>query len=198
MYTVLIPESFYGAEYTRPVATLGVDKILVSSTEVPSPLIYLLIKSLVENKAYFSSFSPIFFEYLGREPNPDEHNLPLHAGAWRYFNRDEPDFLERYAEVINVGMYAIVLIASLGIALMRARKRLKKNRIDVFYGQLLEIRVRLEAGVSNEALRAEIKEIEERAFRMLIDEELLADESMTIFLLQVQGLIAEIDRQTSP
>ncbi len=196
MYTVLIPESFYGPEYTQPVATLGVDKILVSSTQVPAPLIYLMMQSLVENKAYFSSLNPIFFEYLGREPDPDDYNLPLHPGAWRYFNRDEPDFLERYADVINVAMYGVVLIVSLGIALYRSRRRVKKNRIDVFYAQLLEIRSRLEEGAPVSELRSEVRWIEDHALRMLINEELLADESMTIFLLQVQGLLTELDRKS--
>ena len=73
-------------------------------------------------------------------------------------------------------------------------RRQKKNRIDVFYADLLDIRERAHAGADAAALRAEVRDIEGRAFSMLIDEQLVADESMTIFLLQVQNLLNELDQ----
>lgn len=194
LQTVIIPAGIYGPTYTRPLVTMGLYKIMVGRTELPGPLVYMLMKSLVENKPYFTSLDPMFFEYLGQEPGPDDYNLPLHSGAWRYFNRDEPDFIERYAEVINMGMYGLVLLGTLAIGLYRRGRRQKKNRIDVFYADLLEIRERAKTGADAAALRAEVRDLEGRAFSMLIDEQLVADESMTIFLLQVQNLLNELDR----
>lgn len=192
--TVIVPAGMYGPSYTRPLVTIGVDRILVGRSVLPGPLVYMMMKALVENKAYFTSLDPVFFEYLGQKPDPNDYNLPLHPGAWRYFNRDAPDFIERYAEVINMGMYSLVLLGSLAIGLYRWRRRQKKNRIDVFYADLLDIRERAHAGADVAALRAEVRDIEGRAFSMLIDEQLVADESMTIFLLQVQNLLNELDQ----
>ncbi|MFT5483073.1 MAG: TRAP-type uncharacterized transport system substrate-binding protein [Halieaceae bacterium] len=195
LQTVIIPKGMYGPDYLKPIVTLGVDTILAGRKELPGPLVYLMMKALIENKPYFTSLSPIFFEYLGQEPDPNTYNLPMHAGAWRYFNRDEPDFLERYAELINTGLYALVLVGSVGIAIYRSRRKRKKNRIDVFYAQLLALRQRSQTERDTTALCAEVRRIEAEAFQLLIDEQLVADESMTIFLLQVQNMIAELENR---
>jgi hypothetical protein len=71
------------------------------------------------------------------------------------------------------------------VAFVRWRKQAKKDRIDVYYQQLLELRGQIPFANAEERtdMLASVKEIETRAYQQLIDEQLLADESFLIFLM---------------
>ena len=74
---------------------------------------------------------------------------------------------------------AVVLVSGfLGLARWRARR--KKDRIDVFYLKVLDIRARAQAE-DHHRLRQELLELEKEAFASLIAGKLAADESFRIF-----------------
>ncbi len=88
--------------------------------------------------------------------------------------------MERYAETINLLVYMAFLLITGFIAFGRWRNHQKKDRIDVFYQRVFEIRDRI-GQQSAEQLLAELDALEREAFDSLIREKLLADESFRIF-----------------
>ena len=127
---------------------------------------------------------------------PARLSIPLHPGARSYFDRDEPTFLERYAEVMALGLSLLIAVISAGFAFARWTARRQKNRIDVYYRELLQIRKDYRAATRGpEEARSAVDALEEKAFDQLIDERLAADESFRIFETLVSETRLEISRE---
>ncbi len=195
MYAVVIPATTYNIPGNEvDVPTLATDTLLVTRKDVPERLIYEFTRTLVEQKPRFTSVAPQLFQGITESFDPLELNFPLHSGARRYLERDEPSALERYAETINMLVYVtfLVLTGLLGLARWRARR--KKDRMDTYYQQVLAIRGRAEEEDAAQ-LMAELKELEEHAFESLIAERLAADESFRIFTDLLERTRASLERQ---
>lgn len=177
------------------ISTLSVDTLLVASTDAPEIAIYWMTRSLLEQKARFAAIEPNIFSWLTEDFDPMELNFPLHRGARLYLERNEPGFLERYAETINLLVYLGFLILTSLVGLARWQARRKKNRVDVFYARVLDIRDRAVREPA-EALLAELLALEKDAFEQLIAERLAADESFRIFT-ELLGSVREDLRQLS-
>jgi TRAP-type uncharacterized transport system substrate-binding protein len=162
------------------IKTIGVDTLLVTRKDLSINMAYLLAKTLFENKPRFIAVAPSIFSGIRFSFDPMELNFPLHPGARRYLERDEPGFLERYAETINMLVYLVFLLISSFLAFARWRAHRKKDRIDTFYTRALGIRERAD-GVNNMALKQELLALEQEAFHSLIGEKLAANESFRIF-----------------
>jgi hypothetical protein len=109
----------------------------------------------------------------------------MHPGALDYLRQDEPTFVERYSGVAEVLVTIVIGVISGGYALLRIYRIRRKNRIDRFYVEVIRIRdsVRPDASeTEREAAIAEIRELQDRAFGMLVEERLAADESFRIFI----------------
>lgn len=183
--------------YTLPgneqaIRALSVDMLLVARKEVPAAQLYRFTKTLLEQKSRFAAVAPETFRWMNTEFAHESLSFPLHSGARAYLERDEPGFLERYAEAISLLVYLLVLCLTGLVALGRWQARRKKNRIDVFYADLMQIKGRL-GEVPGAELLAELDVLEARAFEMLIDEQLAADESFRIFLQLMQSTRFIID-----
>ena len=160
--------------------TLAVDTLLVARADAPERAVYELTQTLIEQKARFAAIAPNIFSWLSEDFDPLALNFPLHRGARAYLERDEPGFLERYAESLNFIVYLSFLVLTGVVALARWQARRKKNRVDTFYAKVLEIRERA-ARESKEELLEELGALEKEAFGLLISERLAADESFRIF-----------------
>ena len=178
------------------ISTLSVDTLLVAGKDVPEIAIYRLTRSLIEQKARFAAIQPNIYSWLTEDFDPMELNFPLHPGARAYLERDEPGFLERYAETINLLVYLGFLVLTSLLALTRWQDRRKKNRVDVFYAKVLEIRDRA-AAERSEALLAELLALEKDAFAQLIDERLAADESFRIFTELLDSVRQDLRNQAA-
>ncbi len=164
----------------KEIMTVGVDTLLVTRKAVPEAIIYKLTKALVEQKPRFMAISPHMFAGIKETFDPLDLNFPLHSGARRYLERDEPGMLERYAESINLLMYMGFLVLTGFVAFSRWRAHRKKDRIDRFYIRILAIRERASTEQHTVLLR-ELKALEGEAFTALVEEKLAADESFRIF-----------------
>ena len=126
------------------------------------------------------AIAPHLFAGINESFDPLDLNFPLHRGARSYLERDDPSFIERYAETINMLVYVSFLLISAFLAFARWREHKKKDRVDVFYKRVFEVR----DGMSN-ASQAEklalLNDIEREAFESLIKEKLSANESFRIF-----------------
>ena len=164
----------------QPLLTVAVDTLLVTRKEVPAATIYELTRTLLEQKPRFTAVAPQLFGGINESFDPLDLSFPLHAGARRYLERDEPSLLERYAESINMLVYVTFLFLTGFLALARWRDHRKKDRVDVFYQQVLAVRDRIGAEPP-QALLDELNLLERDAFSALINERLAADESFRIF-----------------
>ena len=162
------------------IATVAVDTLLVARKDVPESTIYQLTKTFIEQKPRLMAIAPHLFAGINESFDPLDLNFPLHRGARSYLERDDPSFIERYAETINMLVYVSFLLISAFLAFARWREHKKKDRVDVFYKRVFEVR----DGMSN-ASQAEklalLNDIEREAFESLIKEKLSANESFRIF-----------------
>ncbi|MEP4484353.1 MAG: TAXI family TRAP transporter solute-binding subunit [Halioglobus sp.] len=181
MSPTIIPPGTYklpGNEHT--LLTMAVDTLLVTHRDMPVPQAYQLTRTLLEEKQRLMAISPELFSAITEDFDPMDLSFPLHPGARRYLERDEPGLLERYAETINLFVYLAFLIATSLFALARWRARRSRDRIDGFYLQALGIQERI-VGEPSDKLLAELNTLEQSAFGSLINNKLSADESFRIF-----------------
>ncbi|WP_133300544.1 TAXI family TRAP transporter solute-binding subunit [Seongchinamella sediminis] len=160
--------------------TVAVDTLLVTRVQASEASIYQLTRTFLEQKPRLTAIAPHLFAGINASFDPLDLSFPLHRGARSYLNRDDPGFVERYAETINMLVYVSVLVVSAFLALARWREHRKKDRVDVFYRRVFEVR---DAGgeTSAEQKLQQLDAIEREAFESLISEKLSANESFRIF-----------------
>lgn len=177
----------------KDVLTLSVDTLLVTRKDVSVELIYLLTKTLFEHKPRFMAIAPSLFSAVNTSFDHMDLNFPLHPGARRYLERNEPSFLERYAETINMLVYVVFLLITGFLTAARWNAHRKKDRIDSFYTRAFAIRKQAQSGNCRE-LKKQLFELEDEAFASLINEKLAANESFRIFTDLLARIHSEIDR----
>lgn len=177
------------------IDALAVDMLLVAHAQLRDETVYDLTATLLEEKARFVAVEPALFRWLRSEFDEHELAFPLHRGARQYFERDEPGFLERYAETLNFLVYLTVLLLSGLLALGRWRARRRKDRIDGFYARVLDLRAHQGQRLPRELLE-ELEGVEREAFEALINERLAADDSFRIFTELVHGLRRDLERRS--
>ncbi len=175
------------------ILTLSVDTILVTRKDISADLIYLLSKTLFEHKPRFMAIAPSLFSAINTNFDQMDLNFPLHAGTRRYLERNEPSFLERYAETINMLVYVVFLLISGFLAMARWNAHRKKDRIDTFYTRAFAIRKQAQPENCRE-LKEQLIKLEEEAFASLINEKLAANESFRIFTDLLARIHSEIDK----
>jgi len=124
--------------------------------------------------------------------------FPLHAGTRRYLDRDKPGFIERYVEVLALIFTVVITLLSGAFVLYRHRSQVRKDRVDVYYSQLLEIRRGMERTNAHTALRSHrqrVLDVQQDVLNLLIDERVAADTSLMAFLSLSNQIINELDRR---
>jgi hypothetical protein len=115
-----------------------------------------------------------------------------------YAQRDEPSAYERFSGVAEVVVTLVIGLISAAFAIAKMIKVRRKNRIDVYYAKVMEIRRRSKNAATAEdraAAVAELRNLQETAFAQLIDEKLSANESFRIFITMSNDLINELSAE---
>ena len=185
MKPFIIPQNTYRQLTPHPVLTIAVDAVLVSRRELSEDAVYQLAKTFFQNHQEFNNISPLIYLDLTERFDPNLLNFPLHPGARRYLDKDEPGFFERYAEVIGVGFSILIALISALLSLAKWRNQMKKDRIDVFYEKIIDVKKGIPKLRSSREARGKILELQkeqDKAFELLIDEKLQANESFRIYM----------------
>ncbi len=135
---------------------------------------------------------------LTAEVKTVELMFPLHAGTRSYLNRDEPGFVERYVEVLALIFTVVISLLSGAYVLYRHRLQVRKDRVDVYCSQLLEIRRDMAGTNAHTALRSYHQrafDVQHEVLNLLIDERVAADTSLMVFLGLSNQIINELDRR---
>lgn len=191
----IIPEDTYIQLTKNPILTLASDVVLVTSEDLSNELAYDITKAIFRNLQEFTHISPLISQDLNEDFNRSSLSYPLHNGARIYLDRDEPTFLERYAELAGVGFSITLALLSGAYSLSKWIRQRKKDRIDVFYQDLMKIK-KLISKLSGKKhvidLINKIRREQQKAFNMLVNEELEANESFRIYMELSKETIDEL------
>ncbi len=174
--------------------TIATRTVLVTAASTDVQRVYNVASTLVANSQRLSTEYPLVTREMNENIQLSSFTLPMHAGARRYLDKDAPTMIERYAEVIALGLTIAIMLGSALVALYEFRKTRKKDRIDDYYNRILELRHKLrEAGTEEYrgGIEEQVKSIQEEVFSLLVDERLSANESLTIFLNLSNQVLSE-------
>ena len=191
----VIPGMTYGNLSEEPIITLTTDVVLTAREGLPEDLIYDMTKTIFRDQQEFTAISPSIYIDLTENFDRSKLNFPLANGSRIYLDRDEPSFVERYAELGGVLFSIAIALVSALISLSKWQNQKKKDRVDIFYQDLMDIKNELpnihdiKLGIQK---INEVKSAQNKAFEMLIDEKLTADESFRIYMELSKETINEI------
>lgn len=191
----IIPVGTYGDIPEEPILTVSVDMLMVARTDLDAAVVYDLVQEVLRLKPALAAQRPGVFQRLSDQYDSSNSTFVLHPGLIAYEQRDAPSAFERYSGIAEVAATLLVGIVSAGFAATHMYRSKRKNRIDVFYAKVMEIRKSV--GESSDtgqsaAATAELKELQTTAFEQLIDEKLAADESFRIFLTLSNEVMQEL------
>ncbi len=196
----VIPRRIYGDLAPDPLVTLAVDQLLVAHESVPEADIYDLMSEIQRLQHAIADQHPAIFDNLSESFSGSKSTFALHQGTQSFIERDEPDLIERYSGVAEVLVTLFVGIVSGGYAMFRLYQVRQKDRIDRFYEQILSIRDSLagENPPDYESVRVQVRDLQDRALTLLIDEKLAGDESFRIFIELGNDLLDDVRSHKAP
>ena len=171
------------------------DKLLVSRPDLDSAVVYDLINEIRRLQPALAAKRPFLFQELGAEFDASGSTFVLHPGSQAFAVRDEPTFYERYSGVAEVLVTLVIGLISGAYAVIQIYNRRRKNRIDGFYTDVMEIRDSVNersSSVDRAAAVERVRALQNEAFGMLINEKLAADESFRIFVTLSNDIIAQL------
>ena len=181
----VIPIGTYGESTPQAIVTIAVDRILITRPGLDRTVVYDLINEIMRLRPAISAQRPGVFHALSGDFDANSSRFVLHGGAQDYLQRAAPSIYERYSGVAEVIVTLIVGLSSATFAGMQIYRSRRKNRIDTFYSKTIELH-RSVTETSSQAERQrtieQIRDLQTKAFDLLVDEKLAADESFRIFI----------------
>jgi len=181
----VIPIGTFGDLTPEPVLTVAVDTLLVARSDMDSTVIYDLYREMLRLRPALFSARPELFQPIDDNITRSNLAFSLHPGALAYIKRDEPTLIERYSGVGEVVVALMVALVSASVALIKIYRLRRKNRLDKFLVEVIDIRNSVtpqSSGDDRAAAIAKIRELQDYGFEQLVNEKLAADESFRIFI----------------
>ncbi|MDQ8205285.1 TAXI family TRAP transporter solute-binding subunit [Pelagicoccus sp. SDUM812003] len=193
--TFTLPAGLYGSFNPSPVLTISTQTVLIAKDDCEEELVRKVAKLLLENVQEVAAPFSLVTEQLKEDFNPHHLVLHLHPGSRRYLERDNPSFVERWADVIALIVTFCAAIASGFLALARFNRNRKKDTIDRFYREILELRSKVEDIASSEErtqLEACVKKAQADVFGLAIDERIESNASLVAFINLSNQVLCEV------
>jgi len=191
----ILPKDSYMGFTSSPVVTLSVDLVMMVRSEMGEIAVNDFTKTMLRNRQVFTAIDPLLYDGMREDFDKGKLNIPLHEGARIFLDRDEPSFLERYAELGGVILSLIIAVWSGLVSLTKWQAQKKKDRIDEFYEDLIKIKNRISILKSDKEVVDKIRHVQKsqnKAFELLISEELVANESFRIYMELSKETINEL------
>lgn len=128
-----------GDIHSKPINTIATETILVTNKNIGVNAVYELAATVFQNKLELFH-NDIMYRAINEEFNKQSLLFPLHEGTIAFLNREQPTFLERYADTIALIFSVIALIYGTIQTIRNRIARKKKDRIDMYFLDFLEIR----------------------------------------------------------
>lgn len=181
----------FGIALEKPIYTFAVHELLVTRRDFPAEVIYDLIETIHHHHIVpvFGSSNNYTFEV-----NQQDINLifPFQQGTVDYLNRDQPKFVERYAEVMGFVLSAFVLLIGLVASLRATINQRKKDRMDEYYKALLTLKENMST-YDSQYLFDRLRRLQKKVFELLIDEKLSANNEFVIFMMLWDEIYHSLD-----
>ena len=180
----VIPMNTFGAVTPEPVVTVAVDNLLVARAGLADSIVYDLYAEILRIRPALFGDRPELYQPLDEHVAEANFLYTLHPGALAFIKRDEPSMIERYSGVAEVAVTLMVGLVSGLFAIVKIYRIRRKNRLDEFLVEVINIRNSLnpDSGADERAAAmASIRTLQDRAFELLVDEKLAADDSFRIF-----------------
>lgn len=188
----LLPRGIYPNLADEAVLTLSIRSVLVGSARIDSELAYDISSNIFSSAQEIALNYPLVTRELDENLVSAGLMLPLHAGTRRFLDRDAPGFLERYVDVLALYFTIFITVVSGGIAIYRYRSQVRKDRVDSYFQQLLDVRTAAAAGHDPGECRQRILAVQHEVMELLIDERVAADASLVAFVSLSNQLLAEL------
>lgn len=191
----VIPAGTYGEATEEPIVTVAVDKIVVARADLDESVVYDLINEVLRLRPALGTIHPGLFQQVAENFDVSRSRFVVHSGTQAYLQRSEPSFIERYSGVAEVLVTLMIAAISATIAGIRIFNMRRKNRIDRFYSAAIAIRDRVSPDMGEEQrmeAAAEIQQLQDEAFALLVDEKLAANESFRIFMELCSAVLQQI------
>jgi len=169
-FPIIIPKKVFGNLQPEPIYTLGIQSLLITHKDTDHDLIYNFLTDFYTSLPAMSQKN-VAFAQITENYNRASISYPMHDGTIRYMNRDNPSFLERYAELLALLITIGVLSAGIINRYVHKLNQDKKDFIDVYYDELLAAKSKIE-----------LEDIRLRAVYQMQEDNLRADDSFVIFL----------------
>ncbi|MDW3196959.1 MAG: TAXI family TRAP transporter solute-binding subunit [Cytophagales bacterium] len=193
VHPFVIPETSYRDITDKPIVTVASDALLIVRAGLRESFAYDLTRTIFNEKQDFINLSPLIYTGLDENFDRTQISFPLHEGARVFLDRDEPGFFERYAELVGVLFSIAIAIVSALISLSKWQTQKKKDRVDIFYRELMEMKnTNFKTSAEGIEKIKGIQQSQNKAFDMLINEELEANESFRIYMELSKETIHEI------
>ena len=191
-FPYILPKHVYNGLPEEPILTIAIQDILVARKKLDDELVYDIVETIIEKKASLTQKDRMY-GLLDFNYSNGAMSFPLHPGAQKYLDKDKPSIFERYAELFGVVFSVLVVIIGAISSTRQRMKQIKKNRIDTYYKKLLEIRHKaINTSEEGSSYLMEIIKIRHEAFVALQNEEVLANESFSIFLELYESIYHEL------
>lgn len=191
----VIPVGTYGDATPEPILTVAVDMLLVARANLSEAVVYDFVHELLRLRPALAALRPGLFRTVSDQVDSSNSTFILHKGLLAYTERDAPTVYERYSGIAEVVVTILIALISAMFAGMRIFRMRRKNRIDVFYVDAIAIRDSIDNSAASEeriAAVQKIKDLQAKAFEMLVDEKLAADDSFRIFISLSNDVLQEI------
>ena len=157
-----------GVRGSKVLNTVSVQTLLVGNSDIGENSIYNLSQYIYQHRLELMGFDQA---YRTINENFDASTIlyPAHEGTDAYLRRDEPSFFERYAEVMALVFSIGAVLYGLAQALRNRLARQKKERIDLYFLDFLDIRTK---SISEEEKRTQLDSLLQKALVQMTAEKL--------------------------
>ena len=191
----VIPQKSYWDFTQEPIVTLSVDLVMMVRSGMLEVSVNDFTKTMLRNRQIFTSIDPLIFNGLREDFDQSKLNIPLHEGARTFLDRDEPSFIERYAELGGVILSIVIALWSGIVSLTKWQAQKKKDKIDEFYEDLMNIKNKISSMqkvADGMSMVKRVQMAQNKAFEMLIAEKLVANDSFRIYMELSKETINEL------
>jgi TRAP transporter TAXI family solute receptor len=136
-----IPRGSYRGYPTLPaedLPTAVVNRLLVSSNNVPETLVYHFTQSMFEARSEIVSRAPLA-GFMSPVIDGASSPVGIHPGARRYFDREKPGVLQQNARLMSALLYALAILVSALLALRSHWQKIRRVRMGGFNKRLMAI-----------------------------------------------------------
>lgn len=131
--------------------SIGLHWMLIAQSSLSEQKGSELARTVFENKSQLT-LDDGFGAHIEPADTDKDSYISAHRGAAQYFNDDTKSFIERYSELIYVGLAALSIIGSIFVGLYTAFTRVAPEKAGALAASLLEIGERIEDTNTVEAL----------------------------------------------